>query len=407
MSGSALSADLTDRIAAGKVLAARAEPYLAAALHALTVRAASGPGTCAVDRWWRLHVDADATVQWTPAQWGTVLRAETRRLLLGHPDRADRCSDRIPSGVFALASDAVVNSDTHRGGNVDWPRPAPRTEDYPGGHAGMAVEEVADLLRIQEVPPPDACGSGACGARQPWEQPDPAEDARTIGQAQSDLLRRQVAKQISEHGNATPGLELWAGDLLEPRVDWRAALDGHVRAATAKAAGRRDYTYSRPSRRSAPAGPGGRAILPGMYAPEPPRVTVIRDTSGSMTGTGRDLVAEAAGEIDGMLRARARVTVIDTDSETHAAQRLQGSAAQLTATGGGSTDMGVGLDAAAMQRPRPHLAVVLTDGMTPWPERNPLAGTPVLVCLLGEHGRREAENVPAWARTVIIDDAAR
>ena len=34
--------------------------------------------------------------------------------------------------------------------------------------------------------------------------------------------------------------------------------------------------------------------------------------------------------------------------------------------GGGGTDMGAGLDAAAALRPRPDLIIVLTDGFTPW-----------------------------------------
>ena len=159
------------------------------------------------------------------------------------------------------------------------------------------------------------------------------------------MLRRQVAQQVKEHADAgrgtSPMLSEWAVSILEPRQDWRRVLDSHVRAATGRAAGRRDYTYTRPSRRQAPRGAGGRALLAGMYAPEPPRVTVIRDTSGSMT-MDRDLVSEAAAEIDGMLHARARVTLIDTDTHAHRARALNRTAGAGAAQGGGGTDMGCG-----------------------------------------------------------------
>lgn len=395
---------IADLIAAGKVLAARAEPYLARSLHALSVREAPGSDAIAADRWWRLHVDGDICGDWTALQWATVLRAEARRLLLEHPQRAERAGDDPRERRrFGLASDATVASDTDRAGDADWPRAVTRVEDVPGGSPGMAVEEVYDLLVAQDIEPADQPhGSGAIGQRQAWEVPEPADD-EALSDAEQELLRREIAALICEHPRAaSPQLEQWAKALLEPVVDWRRVLDGHVRAATRAAAGRRDYTYTRPSRRQSAGAGGGRALLPGIYAPEPPRVAVIRDTSGSMTAADEDLISDATAEIDGMLHARARVTLIDTDAEAHAARELKRTDRAARVVGGGGTDMSVGLHAAAAVRPRPHLVVVLTDGDTPWPERHPLRGVPVLVALLGRHAARRADDVPAWATTLVV-----
>ena len=68
----------------------------------------------------------------------------------------------------------------------------------------------------------------------------------------------------------------------------------------------------------------------------------------------------------------------------------------LELVGGGGTDMGAGLAAAARLRPRPQLVVVLTDGYTPWPARKP-SGIAVVIGLIGE-----SDAAPSWARAVRI-----
>jgi hypothetical protein len=65
--------------------------------------------------------------------------------------------------------------------------------------------------------------------------------------------------------------------------------------------------------------------------------------------------------------------------------------------GGGGTDMGAGITAAYALRPRPAIAVVLTDGYTPWPDRAP-KGMRVVVALLGD----SSPEAPAWARAVRV-----
>ncbi len=70
----------------------------------------------------------------------------------------------------------------------------------------------------------------------------------------------------------------------------------------------------------------------------------------------------------------------------------------MSLTGGGGTDMRRGIDQALAARPRPDLVVVLTDGETPWPARDP--GTPIVVALLEE----PHVPPPSWARVVHVTD---
>jgi predicted metal-dependent peptidase len=99
------------------------------------------------------------------------------------------------------------------------------------------------------------------------------------------------------------------------------------------------------------------------------------------------------------------VRVMAVDAAVQTVQSVT-NARQLNLVGGGGTDMGAGLVAAARLRPRPSVVVVLTDGMTPWPAQAP-KGMQVVVGMIGNRtqgGRPWA--APAWARVVPIDAAA-
>ena len=139
-------------------------------------------------------------------------------------------------------------------------------------------------------------------------------------------------------------------------------LAAELRRAVAEVCGAVDYSYRRPSRRSAVAGP---VVLPALRRPVP-EVAVVCDTSGSMT---EDLLAMVLAEVEGLLRALGlarQVRVLACDTAVAPGQRVS-SARQVQLIGGGGTDMGAGIAAAAALRPRPAVTVVLTDGYTPWP----------------------------------------
>src|SRR6202035_641004 len=127
-----------------------------------------------------------------------------------------------------------------------------------------------------------------------------------------------------------------------------------------------DYSYRRPSRRSAVAGP---VVLPALRRPVP-QVGVVCGTPGSVS---EGLVAMVLAEVEGLLRALGlarQVRVLACDAAVAPVQRVS-SARQVELIGGGRTDMGAGIEAAAGLRPRPAVTVVLTDGFTPWPDGPP------------------------------------
>lgn len=246
------------------------------------------------------------------------------------------------------------------------------------------------------------CGSGADGIPRDYEKEGDKVDGG-VDAERGDLIRQQVAVEISRHaknrGNVPAGYERWAKEILEPTVDWRRELASLVRRTFAQVAGLRDYTYQRPSRRdSSMRAMGQGIILPAMRQPNPPRVAIVIDTSGSMSD---EELTWALGETQGVLRSLGsggrQVSVISCDAKAHISR--VNSVSKVNLQGGGGTDMTVGINAAMGSGMKPDVIIVLTDGYTPWPSE-PLKGATLIVGLTEEGA---ADSVPEWARRVVIN----
>ena len=96
---------------------------------------------------------------------------------------------------------------------------------------------------------------------------------------------------------------------------------------------------------------------------------MVIDTSASMSVP---LLNAAVTEINAMLQRCGvhDLLVVVCDSAATPPQRVR-RIGQLTLRGGGGTDLRVGIASAAACRPSPNIIVVLTDGLTPWPESAP------------------------------------
>jgi len=399
-------------LAAARLWAASKFPYLATGLFGAQVSADPGSGTVSVDEGWRMHADPELTAGWSAAQLGSVLVHHVCHLLRTHGERAQGAGVRPDeTSEWIRAADAEINDDLIPAG-LDLPG-EPVVPSAFGADDGLLAEQYFAGIRQAAVasggggagdqrrsfPRGDGetagtwldCGSGADG----W--PRPGQDQGGLPRWQADLLRRQVAQDVIVHGQqpgtVPAGLLRWAAEVLNPKVDWRTVLAAELRRAVAEVAGAVDYSYRRPSRRSSVTAP---VVLPALRRPVP-EVAVVCDTSGSMT---EDLLAMALAEVEGLLRALGlarQVRVLACDAAVAPARRVT-SARQVELVGGGGTDMGAGIAAAAALRPRPAVTVVLTDGFTPWPGVAP-KGMRVVIGLLGER----APAGPSWARSVRVE----
>ncbi|MET9844027.1 VWA-like domain-containing protein [Streptomyces ossamyceticus] len=399
-----------DKLFTARLQAARARPYLATALFALHPVVSRQVPTMAVDPHWRCYV-SPAFVDRTPVEeLAGVWVHEVSHLLRDHHGRGNRIAkelgltgpgDRLRMNI---AADCEINDDAFGDGLVK-PEGAvePSTLRL---REGLLMEEYLRLFRLGPLMNDLAwldCGSGADGLEREWDLgPD---GAHGLSEQEKDGVRFRVAQGIKGRpGHAPEGWRRWADDAFHPPQPWRELLGSAVRAAVAGAGGGDDYTYGRPSRRSAGV-PG--AVLPSLRR-TPPRVSVIIDTSGSVSDAE---LGSALLEVAAISRAvggrRDLVTVVPCDAAARIAHPLC-RAEGIPLVGGGGTDLRSGFARALRSRPRPDVVVVLTDGQTPWPSSRPACRT--VVGLFPRHGDSWDEDdpdyvpdsPPDWARVVEI-----
>lgn len=443
-----------------KLMAARFKtiqqwPYLASAMWAIVpveadLKGAVGFSTLAVDQWWRLYYDAEAVEKWSVPELSGVLYHEINHLLRHHHKRAE-VKVAHPT-VWNIAGDLEINSHLKKEQVV-----LPRSGVYPDQYKdkkgvvfpeGQLVEWYYEaLLRdhfqviqvLMEGPDggapgngqpggggkkgqkpgeggsggPDSlgpshggCGSCAGGGKRPWELGPPSEHSPGIREDEADIIRVKIAQDISDRirsgkdrGTMPGHWQRWAEQTLSPRIDWRKVIGGLVRRAISDVAGCTDYSYRRPSRRQN-AVPD--VVMPSMRHPIP-QVAAVVDTSGSMSNKEIGLAVAEVGGLLTKLGLRDGLQCLAVDAELHTCRKVF-NPKQVKLAGGGGTDMGVGIHAAAKLRPKPNCCVVLTDGYTPWPEQAP-AGMKIVICVINDR-EPDGWKLPSYARAVFIPTSA-
>jgi predicted metal-dependent peptidase len=399
-----------DKLFAARLQAARARPYLATALFALHVVESRQVPTMAVDRHWRCYVSPFFVDRTPTEELAAVWVHEVSHLLRDHHGRSDRVArERGLTGPgerlrMNIAADCEINDDAFGEGLV---RPEGAVDpEFLGLPEGQLMEEYLSRFRLgphtQDLSWLD-CGSGADGLEREWDLgPD---GAHGLSEQERDAVRFRVAQGINGRpGNTPQKWQRWAEEAFHPPQPWRELLGAAVRSAASGAGAGEDYSYGRPARRSAGV-PG--VVLPSLRR-RPPRVSVVVDTSGSVSDTE---LGSALLEVAAIARAvggrRDLVTVLPCDAAARIVHPLcRGEGIPLI--GGGGTDLRTGFAKALRTRPRPDVLVVLTDGLTRWPQERPACRT--VVGLFPRRARSWREHnpeyvpdaPPAWARVVDI-----
>lgn len=425
--------------AAIRLYAVKERPYFASALFAMTAVERPGHGTFSIDKYARVYWDPELfdpstldkrkkanpdAVTWEVVDGGVGLIHEIGHWIRKHFERAEGYIENAEcqlceARLCNVAEDLSINSDLAQEfahARTQNPNNPPRLleSDPVPKHYKFAEhrpwEEYYELLKKKRGPTKKhahrviLCGSAAHGIPMPYELPAPSDvnHEQGIREAEGDLIRKAVAKELQQYANKNPGSvaagwELWANTLLTPpQVPWEQELAALIRSAVTTASGMVDYSYTKPSRRGLFNG----VVMPSLRRPKP-EVCVVVDTSGSMAEG--DLLS-AISEVDGICKAIGQdsLPVICCDADAYGVQKVtRGSSVNIV--GGGGTDMGVGI--AEAQKLKCEVIVVLTDGFTPWPDEPP-RGAQLVVGIIRSEDEEEplAEEdwaVPAYAKRTL------
>ena len=383
------------KLLAARHLAIATCPYLAVALHAIAIVPTYAVPTMGVDRHWRCYVNPAFVRTHTVRDLAGVWLHEVSHLVRDHHTRARRLTEAAARHEAAgrpgtapldprrprreqvrlnIAMDLEINDDLIKSLIRPHDDTGPRLPKGALTPASLQVPE-RDLFEeyVHDVTPTMVadhwtdCGSGAHNGPTPWE--DDAAGAHPLGGHEAAAIRISVRDAIAAgRGTAPAGWQRWAERYGKAPQDWRTLLGAAFRTSLGAAAGAGDYTYRRPSRRTASL--GGRLVLPSLRRPLP-QVAVVIDTSGSVSDVD---LGSALTEVAAITRAVGvtgrNVAVYTCDAAVQTAQTVC-RAEDLTLVGGGGTDLRKGIRAAMTRIPRPDVAVVLTDGGTPWPAEEP------------------------------------
>lgn len=413
---------IQEKITLAKLLSVQWWPYLSEAVVRVPVRYSKHVPTMGVTDEWILYINPEWAESKTVAELALIISGhEVGGHLLN--DHASRCTG-LHHELSNIAGDLAINCrlDNYRAcacvsgdkNRIDVPEiPSealmPKQFIDKAGNPfppDLILEDYYALLinnANQKPGPKHQCGSGATGTKADWEESEKSGDdgsgqGRGVSPAEASLIRDSVAKACKSHeeargrGSVPEGLLRWADDRLRPpQVPWTAQVRRKISRIVA-GRGRSDYSYSQHNRRSK-----GRIILPGMIEHKH-RANAVFDTSGSMSD-GRiraglsELVCAAShlGPIE--------VFACDAAAAKAGTLRTKSDVKKLELRGGGGTDMGAGLLAAAESKPM--FTAVFTDGDTPWPDTKPIGLGEVLVVLIGKYG---VNRVPAWADWVAVED---
>jgi predicted metal-dependent peptidase len=405
------------RIMAARILAQSRWPYVSTLLYSLKF-VESDPQeipTMAVDTGWRLYYSPDFVMSETPEALATVLLHECMHCMLEHGRRFEALPiARKDHMLWNYAGDCAINQvldDAH----MPWTEVTPvRYENIAnqGVERTMPTEVAYSTMAEYRAQHPEEnsssdCGSVSGGVRRQYElDPDDDKTPASTTNQQDNILDSVASAIISAEndGQDLPeALTRIARDRLDPTLDWKKLLAFNLRSAISNVAGRRDYTYARPSRRQGAVNlSGANFILPAMRQPQPPCVAIVLDTSGSI---GNDTLDIYLSEIRGIMNAvgiSSGVWILPCDSKVHEVAKIRSfDLNKVRIKGGGGTNMGAGIEEALKIRPRANIIVTLTDGATPWPDKKPIGSVIYLAILTTKSFE---SHVPRWMTTVVMEN---
>lgn len=170
-------------------------------------------------------------------------------------------------------------------------------------------------LNLEEPGEGEGEGSGGSGemveVTVTGQNGPPKLSKQDIEDIRNELRSAMIqAAQQAGAGKVPLGIRRLIDELTEPKMDWRALLDAHIRSSV-----KDDYTFARLSRRThAMTALGGRRyIMPGQNFLDTVDIAITIDASGSLTNEMlRDLLSEVKGIMETFRDFKIKLWSFDT-----------------------------------------------------------------------------------------------
>ncbi|HWR87430.1 MAG TPA: VWA-like domain-containing protein [Acidiferrobacterales bacterium] len=237
-------------------------------------------------------------------------------------------------------------------GNQNNPNPPPHQQQGSGASA--------DKNNTGGPSPQAEQNPGHGGAPQPPPLSSTERDTLAVQWQQRLAGAAQQAMQAGKLGGALARL---VDHLLQPQLPWRMLLARYLTSIA-----RDDYSYMRPSRRE------GNAILPSLRSHHL-ELTVVLDTSGSITEAELNEFLAEVNAIKGQMQARITLHTCDTELAADGPWQVEAwEELKLPRAfqGGGGTSFVPPFIWAERQDRQPDLLVYFTDAQGEFPAQEPV-----------------------------------
>jgi predicted metal-dependent peptidase len=242
-------------------------------------------------------------------------------------------------------------------------------DDAEGGQRGNQNNPNPPPPQLEQGSKASSDENNSSGNPQKPTEPSGASQPPPLSSAERDTLAVQwqqrlagAAQQAMQAGKLGGALARLVDHLLQPQLPWRMLLARYLTSIA-----RDDYSYMRPSRRE------GNAILPSLRSHHL-ELTVVLDTSGSITEAELNEFLAEVNAIKGQMQARITLHTCDTELAADGPWQVEAwEELKLPRTfqGGGGTSFLPPFAWAERQDRQPDLLVYFTDGQGEFPAHEP------------------------------------
>jgi predicted metal-dependent peptidase len=217
-------------------------------------------------------------------------------------------------------------------------------------YQGMSAEQIYDAM------PESSWGGGLDG--------DVMEPGN-LGPETRAVIERTITQKVAQAasiariaGKLSDNLARFVDGILNPVVPWPELLREYMTRVVMD-----DESWSHRTRRFRD------VFLPSRHGERMGEIIMIGDTSGSITSAELAKVAAEVSSIADTIQPE-KIRLVWADDAVSSEQEFEPSEPiEIKPTGGGGTDMRVPLE--YVTRYEPEVVILVTDGLTPWPDVEP------------------------------------